>query len=431
MAVPLPIVKRSFAGKLERFEGRGRGAGSFDLPVLKILVSSAHPNMKQRTVIGGTILLTCLAASSLATAQIMISGNEAKIELTSGGQVVLRDAPADTLTLLDFATFPPKATTIDAVANTVIGPPSNIDITPDGSLALIADSLKINTADPTKTIPHNAIHLLDLRANPPKIIGQITVGQQPSGLSITPDGRLALVANRAGGTVSVLKIAGKNVTHLREVKVCEPLESASDVAISPDGTRALVSIQKAGLLVELKIDGENVVLAGRKYSVYGQPYRVVITPDGKLGVTSGMGMSTNGVDSDAVSVVDLASNPPRAIQHFTTGSSPESLELSPDGKLLAVVTMEGSNLAPTNPNITTAGGLYLYRRTKNGFEFSQQLKTGRIPEGVAFTSDGKYLVVQCHPERELRIYRVSGGTVKDTGERVKVPGMPSSLRAAR
>ena len=376
-------------------------------------------------------LFGSLAIGQSLNGQLMISGNEAKIELTSGGPVVVPNAPADTLTILDFATFPPKATTIDRVANTVIGPPSNIDLTPDGAIALIADSLKIDPADPTKTVPNNTLHVLDLKVSPPRIIGQVTTGLQPSGLSITPDGRLALVANRAGGTVSVLKIEGKSVTHLREVKVCEPAESASDVAISPDGKRALVSIQKAGILVELKIDGETVALAGRKYSVYGQPYRVVITPDGQLGITSGMGYSTNGVDADAVSIVDLAANPPRTVQHFTTGSSPESIELSPDGKLLVVVTMDGSNLAASHPNHTEAGGLYVYRRTKNGFEPSQEFKTGRIPEGVAFTSDGKRLVVQCHADRELRVYHVRGGRVKESAERVKVPGMPSSLRAAK
>src|SRR5690606_8820376 len=129
----------------------------------------------------------------------------------------------------------------------------------------------------------------------------------------------------------------------------------------------------------------------RKFSVYGQPYRVIITPDGRFAVTSGAGYSTNGIDLDAVSVLDLKADPPRAVQHLTTGSGPESVEISPDGQLLAVVTMDGSNLGPGNPHRTDAGGLYLYRRTKHGFDFSQHLKTGRIPEGVAFTNDGKYL----------------------------------------
>jgi DNA-binding beta-propeller fold protein YncE len=375
-------------------------------------------------------LALALAVPVSAGAQRMISGNENKLDLTSGAARGVANPRPDNVTLLDFATFPPRVTTLDNVPNTVIGPPSNIAITPDGSLALIANSAKPDPADPGKTVPLNELHLLDLTANPPRVTGHVKVGLQPSGISITPDGKLALVANRAGGTVSVLRIAGQAVTHLGEVKVGEPVASASDVAIAPDGKLALVSLQKASLLTELKIDGEEVEPTGRKFSVYGQPYRVIITPDGRFAVTSGAGYSTNGIDLDAVSVVDLKAAPPRSVQHLTTGTGPESVEISPDGQLLAVVTMDGSNLGPGNPHRTNAGGLYLYRRTKHGFDFSQHLKTGRIPEGVAFTSDGKYLVVQCHPDLELRIYRVRGGKVKDTGERVKVPGFPSSLRAA-
>jgi hypothetical protein len=62
---------------------------------------------------------------------------------------------------------------------------------------------------------------------------------------------------------------------------------------------------------------------------------------------------------------------------------------------------------------------------------AQEHGIGRIAEGVAFTSDGKYLVVQCHRHRELWVFSVERGRLKDTGERIKVPGNPSSLRASQ
>ena len=64
------------------------------------------------------------------------------------------------------------------------------------------------------------------------------------------------------------------------------IQPPSDVAISPDGKTALVSIQNKSVLVELKIDGKNVSVTGRKFSVYGKPYRVLITPDGDLAITA-------------------------------------------------------------------------------------------------------------------------------------------------
>ena len=58
------------------------------------------------------------------------------------------------------------------------------------------------------------------------------------------------------------------------------------------------------------------------------------------------------------------------------------------------------------------------------------LATGPIPEGVAFSPDGKHIVVGCHPTRKLWVYDVDGETVRDSRVRIDVPGMPSSLRTA-
>jgi DNA-binding beta-propeller fold protein YncE len=311
----------------------------------------------------------------------------------------------------------------------VIGPPSNIAITPDRRIALISNSLKVDPQDATNWVPESFVHVLDLTADPPKVVGQARTGRQPSGLSITPNGRLALVANRADGTISVLSIRDKEVTSTWTVKACEPGESVSDVAISPDGRFALASAQKGGYLSVLKIDGDTVTPTGQKLSAYGQPYRVVITPDGALALTAGQGYG-NGIDRDAISVIDLTARPMRTLEYIPVGAVPESIEISPDGKLLAAVVMNGSNLGPSNPNRSTHGALVLLARRDKRFHVVEERPIGRIPEGVAFTSNGKYLVVQCHPDRELWIFSVNRGRLKDTGQRIKVPGMPSSLRAA-
>ena len=118
-----------------------------------------------------------------------------------------------------------------------------------------------------------------------------------------------LLTNRASGTISVLRVENKSVEPESVVKVCQPADNIADVAVSPDGRLALASLQKAGCLACLKIDDHGVVAdTGRRISVYGQPYRCVITPDGALGVTAGSGYG-NGVDLDAVSVVDLKATP--------------------------------------------------------------------------------------------------------------------------
>src|SRR6266536_5527963 len=180
---------------------------------------------RSRWVLIGVLLLALVPTAS---AQIVISGNENKVDLTSGAPRIIPPLGPDSISILNFSTFPPSVQHISDIPNSVVGPPSNIAIAPDRRIALISNSLRADPQDATNWVPESFVHVLDLTANPPKVIGQARTGRQPSGLSIAPNGKLALVANRADGTVSVLSIRGKEVTPVGTVKVCEPQESVSD-----------------------------------------------------------------------------------------------------------------------------------------------------------------------------------------------------------
>lgn len=83
--------------------------------------------------------------------------------------------------------------------------------------------------------------------------------------------------------------------------------------------------------------------------------RVVITPDGSLGLTAGQGFAQNGIDVDALSVIDLTANPIRTIGYVELGAVPESIEISPDGQWVAAVLMAGSNYPPEDPRFRDHG----------------------------------------------------------------------------
>lgn len=370
-----------------------------------------------------------LGLAATAPAQIVVAGNENKVDLITGAPRVIPATGADSLSILDFSVFPPRVQVVDNVPNTVIGPPSNLAITPDQTLLLVADSAKVDPGNATQWVPQNLIHVLDLAAHPAKEIAKVAVGRQPSGLSITPDGKYALVANRADGTVTLLQIKGREVAVVETVKVCEPAESVSDVAISPDGQLAIATAQKGGFLAVLHLVNGHLAFTGQKISAYGQPYRCIITPDGRLGLTAGAGFG-NGIDHDAITVVDLQAQPIQTVDYITIGAVPESIEVSPDGRLLAATVMNGSNLAPDHPAHSTQGAVELLARRGNTYVKVQSITVGAIPEGVAFTADGRYLVVECHPSAEIWVFTVDGESVKDTGLRLKTPGKPSSLRAS-
>jgi DNA-binding beta-propeller fold protein YncE len=369
-----------------------------------------------------------MLAAALCHGQLVLSGNENKLDLSAGSAKMIAGAEPDSISILDFSQFPPSVRHIHGIRNSVIGPPSNIAITPDEGLALIASSLVAAPGDPTGYAPDTIIHVLDLTQDPPVVIDEIKAGRQPSGMSITRDGRFALVANRASGTVSLLGIEGKSVRLLETVKVCEPEDSLSDVAVTPDGRTAVASVCEGGYMALLKLENGHLTATDQKLSTCGKPYRVVMSPDGDFALTAGSGQGMPNVD--AVTVVDLRSNPIHTVDYVPVPPEPESLEISPDGKLVAVVLMNGSSVATDHPMRTEKGILAILVRKGRTFVKTQELPVGRIPEGVAFSPDGKHIIVQCHAERRLWLFDVQGEKVRDTGERISVPGFPSSLRTA-
>ena len=112
----------------------------------------------------------------------------------------------------------PKIRASLPLMNSLLGPPTNLQITPDGKLGLVANSVVMNQdGSAWKTAPDNKLFVIDLNANPPKLVDTVTVGAQPSGMAISHKGDLALTANRAGKSVSVLSIENGTVKSLGDV----------------------------------------------------------------------------------------------------------------------------------------------------------------------------------------------------------------------
>lgn len=53
---------------------------------------------------------------------------------------------------------------------------------------------------------------------------------------------------------------------------------------------------------------------------------------------------------------------------------------------------------------------------------------GEAAQGIVFTADSQYLIVQFNVEKQLALFAVNGGHLRGTGERIALSGGPSSLR---
>src|SRR4029077_6110370 len=165
----------------------------------------------------------------------MIVGNDEKVTWDDAGKLVLLPPGKDTVMVVDIGSDPlaPKIVGSLPLMNSIFGPPTNLAITPDESLALVANSMSwVQDGAGWKSAPDNKLYVIDLTQNPPKHIDTVTVGKQPSGLSINRAGTLALVTNRADNSVSVLRISGKKVEMIDTVAMGEMV---AHVAFTPDG----------------------------------------------------------------------------------------------------------------------------------------------------------------------------------------------------
>lgn len=370
------------------------------------------------------------AATVTHAAPFMIVGNDEKVLWDGDGKPILSPAGKDSVQIVDLAKpESPKIVATLPLKNSVVGPPVNLDIDPTGTVALVADSVDvIKDGDALKQVPDNKVYVIDLKANPPKLASTITVGKQPSGLSFSPDGKMAMVANRGDNSVSVLSVNGT------DVKVTDTVamgDSVSQVVFTPDGKRALVTKFPAHKVSVLEINDGKVTYNKLDLPTGLWPYNVVVDPKGKLALTSDNGNSGASDGSvDTVSVVDLEAKPPRIIDRVVVGDGPEGIAVSPKGNLAVAVILRGSNTKNAY-YYEKNGSISVLRIDGKKVSKTQDIDVGGLPEAAVFTPDGKYLLVGNFLDSDFSILKVEGTKVSDTGKRFKVGGHPASARMSR
>src|SRR5260370_26179399 len=200
--------------------------------------------MSARHAVGFSVATAILLISSLfgsAYAKpFMIVGLDEKLLWDDDGKPVLAAPGKDQVRMGDGGD--PESPKIGAslpLKNSVVGPPVNVAIDPSGTVALAADSIDVlKEGDALKQVPDNKVYVIDLSANPPKLAATLTAGKQPSGLSFSPDGKMALVANRGDNSISVLSVNGSDVKITDTVTIPD---SVAHVTFTPHGKRAFVA----------------------------------------------------------------------------------------------------------------------------------------------------------------------------------------------
>jgi hypothetical protein len=91
----------------------------------------------------------------------------------------------------------------------------------------------------------------------------------------------------------------------------------------------------------------------------------------------------------------------------------------------------GSNLLAGDPGRRKLGTVSLFAIQDGAATKVSELPGGEAAQGVVFTQDSQTIIAQFDVEKALAVYAIRDGKLVDTGERIKLPAGPVSIRSMR
>jgi DNA-binding beta-propeller fold protein YncE len=371
-----------------------------------------------------------LAMSVAARAEIAVSANDGK--QMKEGDTVTGPQP-DSISVLNISGGQVKVIGSVAAPAAMIGPPGAVAMSKDGRFALVTACQKL---DGMNLIPDDLVEVVDL-ADPahPRVIQTEHAGPGASGVSISPDGRLALVANTEDDTVTVFSLTGEHLARLGQIQF--PAKSRlTDVVFTPDGKTAIALRQTASQLEVLSVNGIEVKDTGRSFSPGRSPYGAVVTHDGKYVINTNVGGANPAPGASpqphrgTIAMTDLATG--RLVASVVVGPTPEHVVLSADGRYIAVVVANGTASVRSDPKFDQVLGLLKVFAVGDGtLTQVAQADTGHWGQGATISRDNRLILLQCAAEREIEVFRFDGKSlVQDKSATIPMGARPGSISTA-
>lgn len=376
-------------------------------------------------VIAVAVLTGCQTSKSIKNIQSshwMVCANDQLYSEAGGAKHYFENPGAGSLTIMDVSSVPPQSVSrLEDVPCSLIGPPTCVAVTPDQRVALVAGAMKAAPGKPEETIPNDQLSVVRLMPGPAEVVQKLTLGQQPSGVEISRDGRRALITNRADGTVSLLSLAPDGrVGLIGTFKVAEPQSSVSHAAISPDGNRAMITLTKEKSVLFCSLANDRIEVLQKVQGGDG-PYGVEFLPDGTGAVAANVydgTLTVFRISGDEIDVIDT----------IPAGIVPEGLDISPDGQWLVVNCLENTNITPDRPAHRETAMVLLFQKQKKTFVLMDVIRVDPIPQSAVFTPDGCYVAVASNADQSIRFYKLAGHQLFETGIKINCVGGPAAMR---
>jgi DNA-binding beta-propeller fold protein YncE len=368
-------------------------------------------------------------AVTAAHAQVVVSANDAHSVLNQDAKQVLpQPLHADSLSVLApdaHGRWQVRASV--EVPTSVVGPPTAVTVTADGRLALVAAASRPDDAKQAIT-PDDRLSVIDLSGAQPRVVQQVHATPGVTTLRITPDGRHVLVAGGVSGTLSWYRFDGQRLGEAQVIALPGAPGFPAGLAITPDGRHALVSLWKADRVHVLDLDGDSVRVQPEPIALAPGPWTIRLTPDGRYAVINLLGHGEG--KPGGLAVLDLTKQPYRVVQTVQVPNAPEGTDISPDGRYLAVVSQNGSAMPPGSPLYHARGIVTVFALADGHLSRLAQAPATLWPQGLVFAPDGKRILVQGVMDRSLRTLGWDGKTLTVQGD-APLPGGGADIERQR
>ncbi|WP_292388766.1 PKD domain-containing protein [Methanosarcina sp. UBA5] len=226
----------------------------------------------------------------------------------------------------------------------------------------------------------NSVSVIDTTTN--KVTATISVGSNPTGAVINPNGTKVYVVNAHSNDVSIIDTATNNVIATVPVG-----NSPQGVAVSPNGKKVYAANRYSNNVSVIDTTANTVVSTVNtgKY-----PEGVALSPDGKKIYVTNYGDNT-------VSIIDTATK--AVITTVSVGRGPKEIAVTPDGIRVYVANSDGGSISV----IDTATN-----------SVTNTVKVVGVPSGVAVNPYGKKVYVTNNAEYFSTVSVIDTATNKIT-----------------
>jgi DNA-binding beta-propeller fold protein YncE len=363
-------------------------------------------------------------AAGPALAEIALSSNDGHTVLENGKQVLAKPPVADSLSVIDLGQDSPRIRATIEVPGSVVGPPMAVAVAPDESFAIVTSATKADPAGQDGISPDNRVSVIDLKSDPPRISQSLEAGWGATTVRISPDGSLALIANRTEGTVSIFAVKDRRLVANGKLDLGNPKSSPSGLAFTRDGKHALLSRDGDNMVSVLDVEGGKLTLEPRPITTALRPYTLDVNASGTLAAVSNMGRGDGDIDS--VSLIDLSAAPFRTVETVSVPGSPEGLKFSPDGNFLAVGSQDGTTKPRGNAFLKDHGTFTLLAVEGQTLKRFASAPIGHWSQGFAFSRDGRTILIQDMVERRIQVFHFDGKSLTE-GTPLPIDGGPAAI----